>query len=298
MTDSNKQSRVLINVLGIPLLLSAIYFGGIYFQCLIFIAIFISTLELKSMCLKKDIEIQIIPMFLLYSYLFLTHFLESISINIEILIFWVALILSLEIFRKKDKPIENIAITIFGMIWIGLFMNCIVNIRNIEELGGLLTLFMFLSVWICDSAAFFFGSKFGKTKILPNISPNKTWVGAISGTASVFVFCMVIIGIFYLFMAFVGASFITEGNFMINAFFLFLFPLTPFIILYSIFFTIIFGVISQIGDFVESMIKRQFGVKDSGTTLRGHGGFLDRMDSLILVAPTFYFLLYIMGKIG
>ena len=57
MTDSNKQSRVLVNVLGIPLLLSAIYFGGIFFQCLIFIAIFMSTFELYSMCLKKDIEI-------------------------------------------------------------------------------------------------------------------------------------------------------------------------------------------------------------------------------------------------
>ena len=71
----------------------------------------------------------------------------------------------------------------------------------------------------------------------------------------------------------------------------------PSVFLYSTILTIIFGVVSQIGDFVESMIKRQFGVKDSGTTLRGHGGFLDRMDSLILVAPTFYFLLYIMGKI-
>ena len=200
MTDSNKQSRVLVNVLGIPLLLSAIYFGGIFFQCLIFIAIFMSTFELYSMCLKKDIEIQIIPLFLFFIYLFFTHFLESISMNMGILFFLVILILSLEVFRKKNKPIENIAITIFALIWIGLFMNCIVLIRNMliqstlhhnpnlfQDYGMYLTLVMFISVWTCDSAAFLFGSKFGKSKILPNISPNKTWVGTLAGLVSVFI---------------------------------------------------------------------------------------------------------------
>jgi len=274
MTDSNKQSRVLVNVLGIPLLLSAIYFGGIYFTCLIFIAIFMSTFELYSMCLKKDIEIQIIPLFLFFLYLFSTHFVESISMNIEILFFLVILILSLEVFRKKDKPIENIAITIFGMIWIGLFMNCIVMIRNIDN-GMFFTFIMFLSVWICDSAAFLFGSKFGKVKILPNISPNKTWEGTVSGIVSVFCFiCFLEIWI---------------DPEVLNAL-----PSQQFQIFTKIvILTIIFGVVSQIGDFVESMIKRQFGIKDSGTSLRGHGGFLDRMDSLVLAAPSLYFYYYI-----
>ena len=141
--------------------------------------------------------------------------------------------------------------------------------------------------------------KFGTRKILPEVSPNKTWVGAISGVASVFIFCMLIMGAFFLIVAFFGAAFIElvadENQIHTNPYenILLLYSWSsPFIILYSVFFTIIFGVISQIGDFVESMIKRQFGVKDSGTTLRGHGGFLDRMDSLILVAPTLYFLLY------
>ena len=66
--------------------------------------------------------------------------------------------------------------------------------------------------------------------------------------------------------------------------------------LHAIVFSLIFGGIGQIGDFVESMIKRQFGVKDSGTSLRGHGGFLDRMDSLMLAAPAFY--LYLRYAVG
>ena len=274
MDNNKKQSRVLVNVLGIPLLLSAIYFGGIYFQCLIFIAIIMSTFELNAMCLKKNIQIQLLPIFLFYIYLFLTHLFESISVNIEILIFWSLLILSFEVFRKKVKPIENIAISILGMVWIGLFMNSIVSIRYIDTgwdiSGGMYTLLMFLSVWICDSAAFIFGSKFGKTKILPNISPNKTWVGAVSGAISVFIFTIIV------------AFFIFFPNHGLDYYF----PILTALIL-----TLIFGVIGQIGDFVESMIKRQFGVKDSGTSLKGHGGFLDRMDSLMLAAPSFYLFL-------
>ena len=285
MTDSNKQSRVLVNVLGIPLLLSAIYFGGIFFQCLIFIAIFMSTFELYSMCLKKDIEIQIIPLFLFFIYLFFTHFLESISMNMGILFFLVILILSLEVFRKKNKPIENIAITIFALIWIGLFMNCIVLIRNMliqgtlqQEflpLGMYLTLIMFISVWTCDSTAFLFGSKFGKSKILPNISPNKTWVGTIAGIVSVFIL-------------------LSFSYYLLNH------PLdyNKYHFLHIIILSFVFGGVGQIGDFIESMIKRQFEVKDSGTSLRGHGGFLDRMDSLILVAPSFYLYLKYVGIIG
>ena len=264
MANNKKQSRVIVNVLGIPLLLSAIYFGGIYFQCLIFVAIVMSTFELNAMCIKQDIQIQLPSIFLFNLYLFLTHFIDPL--NMEVLILFLIFILSFEVFRNKTNPIENIAITILAMIWIGIFMNCLVIIRNMDEIGIEMTFVMFLSVWICDSAAFIFGSKFGKSKILPNISPNKTWLGTISGILSVF--CLLLIYFTY-----------------INKYQTILFPIAL---------TLIFAIIGQIGDFVESMIKRQFQVKDSGTSLRGHGGFLDRMDSLMLAAPTFYlFLKYI-----
>ena len=276
MTDNNKQSRVLVNVLGIPLLLSAIYFGGIYFQCLIFIAIFISTFEFYSICLKKDIGIQIISIFLFYIYLFLTYFIESIFINIEILFLMIIFLLLIELFRNKSKPIENIGITIFGIVWIGLFMNYIVLIRNIPEQGMLLTFVMFLSVWICDTSAFFFGSKFGEKKILPKISPNKTWFGTISGFIAVLIFNFIL--------------------FKFNVLYQENYNFTIFDVLN---FSIIFGLIGQLGDFLESMIKREMNVKDSGTILRGHGGILDRMDSLILVAPCYYiYLKFIMSING
>ena len=267
--NDKKQSRVLVNLLGIPLLLSAIIFGGIYFQCLIFIAIIMCTLELNKMCLKKDIEIQMLSIFLFYLYLFLTHFIEPL--NMEVLILATIFILSFEVFRKKNNPIENIALTVLSMVWIGVFLNCLVVIRNFSGGDGL-TLIMFLSVWICDSAAFIFGSKFGKTKILPKISPNKTWLGTIFGIVSVFILLIVM----------VGSPFYSSIKFDVDS---------RLLLVHIICLSFIFAGIGQIGDFVESMIKRQFDVKDSGTSLRGHGGFLDRMDSLMLAAPSFYLYL-------
>ena len=89
----------------------------------------------------------------------------------------ILIILIWEIFRSKKAPFENIAATIFGLIWIVSFLDISVSIRNYHINGYEFTLCMLLSVWACDSAAFYFGSKFGNKKILPHISPNKTWVG-------------------------------------------------------------------------------------------------------------------------
>ena len=115
-----------------------------------------------------------------------------------------------------------------------------------------------------------------KKKILPKISPNKTWFGTISGFIAVLIFNFIL--------------------FKFNVLYQENYNFTIFDVLN---FSIIFGLIGQLGDFLESMIKRELNVKDSGTILRGHGGILDRMDSLILVAPCYYiYLKFIMGING
>ena len=277
--DKKNNSRTLINLIGIPLLLGIIYLGEIYFTTLIFISIFISTMEFNEMCKKKNINIQLMWIYLFYTLIFITHFIsfEIIRVeNIELLCLLLIVICLSEVFRFKPKPLENIGSSIFIIIWVGLFLNYIVLIRLIPDHGMILTLVMFLSVWLCDTAAFFFGSKFGVKKILPTISPKKTWVGTVSGFISVLIFNFILLKS-NIFMH-------LNYNFTISDVFIFGF---------------IFGVIGQIGDFVESMIKRQFNIKDSGTLLRGHGGFLDRMDSLILVAPCYYlYLQFVMGING
>ncbi len=275
----NQNSRTLINVVGVPLLLSSIYMGGLWFTGLIFFAIVVSTKEFSDLCKKNNIQIQLMWIYLFIVLIFLIHFIPSHLFkidNTELLCLLVIMISLSEVFRFKDRPLENISCSLFSIIWIALFLNYIIFIRNIPEHGMMFTYVMFLSVWVCDTFAFFIGSKFGKKKILKAVSPNKTWLGTIAG----FIASLLLNYILY----FSGFYNFTSYNF------------TLFDVMI---FGIIFGAIGQIGDFIESMIKRQANVKDSGTILKGHGGMFDRLDSMIIVSPCFYlYIKFFMGING
>jgi phosphatidate cytidylyltransferase len=132
----------------------------------------------------------------------------------------------------------------------------------------ILVLFVQIIIWSTDSGAYFVGRKFGKNKLAPYISPNKTREGSIGA-----VLVAVLIAIIYRLI--VGGAFLGTWPALIGV-------------------TLLISIFGQLGDLVESAIKRFYGVKDSGTILPGHGGLLDRFDSLIFVLP----LLYVLGFIG
>jgi phosphatidate cytidylyltransferase len=121
----------------------------------------------------------------------------------------------------------------------------------------LLFLFILFSVWISDSAAYFIGKSFGKHKLAPRVSPKKTWEGAVAG--------------------FVGGA---GGFLLLSLFFLSSLPIMD-----SIVIGVIIGTVGQIGDLAESQLKRDAGVKDSSALIPGHGGILDRFDSLLFIMP-------------
>ncbi|MDR3052900.1 MAG: phosphatidate cytidylyltransferase [Coriobacteriales bacterium] len=167
--------------------------------------------------------------------------------------------------------ITDVAITVFGALYTGLMLGALVVMR--EALpgfwGGLVVVIILLSVWGNDTFAFFFGSKLGKHKMAPRISPNKSWEGFIAGlVASVGIWCAI--------------------------------PLVPGISLawgWAVVGGVACGCFGILGDLVESRIKRSTGHKDSGNLLPGHGGFLDRCDSLILVAGTATLVLRFAGAL-
>lgn len=128
-------------------------------------------------------------------------------------------------------------------------------------------LFLLLCVWICDSAAYYVGSTLGRRKLAPEISPNKTIAGAVGGTLGA-----------------AGASLILQ---MLN--------LVPWSIPFAIGAGLCIAVLAQVGDLAESMVKRDAGVKDSGTLIPGHGGMMDRVDALLFTVPVFYYILSIFG---
>lgn len=265
MIESKTRARTLINVIGMPSLLAIIYYGGNVFIAFIYLVIFLCTYELKNISSIKGYSINLSFLYIIYTLMCLSYFLDfSTSIINSILLFLCIVLFILELYSKNKFSLENISITLLAFIWIACFLDKAIYLRFLDN-GFQIMLSIFLSVWVCDSAAFIIGTRFGKRKLAPSISPNKTWEGTIAG----FVFSTLFI--YFL----VQNQFLQINNYLFN--------LNDVIIM-----GFIVGIIGQLGDLFESMIKREFQVKDSGTLLQGHGGVLDRFDSLLFVIPAFY----------
>tara|TARA_Y100000746_G_scaffold216019_1_gene210617 strand:- start:167 stop:838 length:672 start_codon:yes stop_codon:yes gene_type:complete len=161
-----------------------------------------------------------------------------------------------------------------GFLWIssiGLF----IPLYQFPTIPKEFILIIFCSVWITDSAAYVMGKQFGRRKILPSVSANKTWVGSMSGLAFSVLFLLAIYSNF------------NKTYWPIN-----------FQLIDIVFIGFITGLFSQFGDFSESYFKRSLDVKDSSNLLLGHGGFLDRFDSMYAVSFATYFYLLLTGYYG
>ncbi|MCX7798528.1 MAG: phosphatidate cytidylyltransferase [Melioribacter sp.] len=267
---SNLTTRIIVALFGIPLIIILAIVGKVPFLVFVLFIGLVSFFEFVNILKKRkyfpNLFIGGLSVFLiiLNSYL---SFIEN-----EFLFFIIVLLLFLaELLIHKDSPIVNIGASLIGIFYIGFFSSAIVSIRefykdtlfNYDE-GGYLIVAILASIWICDSAAYFVGSAFGKHKILPHISPNKSWEGAIAG----FIFSVLTMIV----AKFIILNLVTISN--------------------ALTIGIIIGVFGQIGDFIESMIKRDANVKDSSSLIPGHGGIFDRFDSLIYSAPLIYLYMH------
>jgi len=158
------------------------------------------------------------------------------------------------------------AVTVFGVVYVGFTLSHFVLIREFDA-GTELALATIVSVWANDSFAYLVGSSFGRHKLAPHISPNKSWEGFIAGS-------LLTIAVW------VAIFFVTDTKMTLAA-------------LVGV--GIAASLAAVVGDLAESRLKREVGVKDSGGLLPGHGGFLDRFDSLILVSIVTYYILILAG---
>jgi phosphatidate cytidylyltransferase len=179
--------------------------------------------------------------------------------------------------RLAKSPILN---GLFGIIYIAVGFAAFYYLRLIHPFGGGLALALLLAIWASDSGAYFTGKAIGGPKLAPSISPNKTWAGLIGG-----LICSSVALVIY--ALFVGDLISTE-TFNLQ------FPAGLNLIMLAILGASI-TISGQIGDLIESAQKRAVGVKDSGHLIPGHGGLLDRIDSLILAAPIFLLCLKVLG---
>ena len=177
------------------------------------------------------------------------------------------------LFKGRQPYIANVATTILGFVYGGLFPLYLIFLRDIgsnptyhyclkstgECVGKGFVILIFFAVLLTDTGCYYFGSKFGKHKLAPIISPNKTIEGSIGGTL-----CAIAVSVFI-------------GHFI------------KLPIVHCVVAGALVALFAQIGDLCESLIKRDAGVKDSGNTLPGHGGFLDRTDSYVFTLPVLYY---------
>ena len=264
------KGRNLINALGVPCWLFLIWKGGFYYTIFMLICCVLALGEFYAIMEKKGAH----PLrwFGMGSTVFIAdyYYVQPIITThqmLGIVIFIVIVTSFLELFSKNKNPTLNISSTFAGILFVPILLGTAIDIRQYDLLMNTnLTFALVISVWACDSAAFIFGTIFGKKKIMPLVSPNKSWVGSISGVIASLI-------VFYIFH--------TEG--ILGSFF----NMKDAIII-----GLICGIIGQFGDFTESMLKRDVGVKDSGTILAGHGGVLDRFDSLIFAFPSTYLYIH------
>lgn len=308
---SNLTTRVLVAVVGIPLILLLTLAGGFYF--FIFIAVVSATglYEYYTLARSKGLNPQTymgLALGLCVNAVFLYDKLRLLIVGwfvgqgisvpfpsmaqlfLIILLIFAPLIFLVELFRNKGSALGNIAVTLSGVLYLSLSLGSLVGVREIfvpndfpfysyfnlvgsvipEEIvnrvyrwGALTVISVFASIWLCDSLAYFVGMAYGKHKLFERVSPNKTWEGALAGFIGAVAMFLIARSLTLPYLSFANA--LVCGC--------------------------IIGVFGQAGDMVESLLKRDAGVKDSSSLIPGHGGALDRFDSLIFVSPLIFFYL-------
>lgn len=174
----------------------------------------------------------------------------------------VTVALAMALRRQPSEMLQTATSTLFPVLFIGLALSYLIGLRVVPSgSGSTLVMFLFFCVIAADTTAYYVGSTFGRHRMAPSISPKKSWEGAAGGLAGSVLAALAGRALFY------GAL-----------------PLEHALIL-----GIVLGLASMVGDLGVSVVKRATGVKDSSSLLPGHGGMLDRMDSLLFASPLLYY---------
>jgi len=279
--------RVLVGVIAAPLGVLVVFYGGWALAALLAILSALGAWEYfriaraAGLAPLGDVGIPLAGVAPLFVH---ARYLQLYELSLSAMALAVLAILALTLFLRgvNGRPLGAAASTVFGVIYTGGMLSFAYAIRYhpyvIESVrvplgglavtaGGLLLLLPLLLTWASDIGAYFVGRAFGKRKLMPSVSPGKTVAGAIGGLLAT-----MLVGWLYARIVLTPSTqlaFVRGGVFI---------------------FAILVSVAAQIGDLAESLLKREAGVKDSSHIIPGHGGILDRFDSLLFVLPVSYVL--------
>jgi phosphatidate cytidylyltransferase len=268
--------RIITGVVALVIFIPVLFFSHtIIFDIAIAAVSMVGTIELlKCVGIIKKYTISISSMIVSFIVPLLIRYIPNEAVML-IVIAYLFYLLYAAVFARKDNSTNDIALCFFATVFVTISFTSIVITRDLKPYGDILYLMIFIGAWSTDTFAYFTGTLIGKHKFMPDISPKKTIEGVIGGI----IFCAV---------AFVAYGFIiarmkrfgAEPNYIILACA-----------------GIATAIIAILGDLSTSAIKRNYKIKDFGTIFPGHGGILDRFDSVMAVAPVIMIISAIFLKI-
>lgn len=265
---SNLATRIAVGVVTVPALALVAWVGGLAFVALVALIVALGLVEFYRMAEAKDGRPLVWLGVVGGVALCLAARLGAGSV---LLTLWVGVVLVGTLFtRGRQEALAAVATTLAGLLWVGWLGSHLVLLRELPEVlgsdyrGGAAYVWLtFALTWSSDTAAYAAGTAWGRHRLLERVSPKKSVEGAVGGVCGCLLACAVAREWFAPFLA--GRDVWVLG--------------------------LAVGVVSQMGDFVESMVKRDAGVKDASSTIPGHGGVLDRFDSMLFSAPLVYLYL-------
>jgi len=268
---NNFAQRTLTAFIFAVVLILCICISSYTFGAIFFIISLLGLWEFFTLVTKDHLNPQKIYGVLIGVYIYCANFLYANGLaSTKVILFIIPLVsfaFILELYRKHPKPYSNLAYTFFGLIYITLpfsLLNYLIHSNSGGEFVYSFVLGLLLLIWINDTGAYLSGSQFGKHKLFERISPKKTWEGSIGGA------------IFTLIASYVISLFFKEIGFA-----------------HWLAISVLVVIFGTFGDLAESLFKRGIAIKDSGTILPGHGGILDRFDSVLMASPVVFVYLKI-----
>jgi len=253
------KTRVITAIVVLIVFLPLLFFGGDYFKFTTFALGVMAMYEIVRMTFKETNIVVLGLSSLAGALLFLNEEISQLQLYGLLFFILVGMLATVVATGHKIKLVE-IGSIIFVTAYIFIGFYCLFMIRNFSLSH---VAYLLLTIWFTDSFAYFGGMKFGKNKLSPKISPNKSIEGSVIGSLS-----SIVIALLFFFTTNIFSS-----------------------LLVAITITLVVSAIGQFGDLIESAYKREYQVKDSSNLLPGHGGIFDRFDSVILSAPCLIILL-------
>lgn len=255
-------SREITAAIGAPFVIWLIGWSHEYvFDAVIAAVAVLAMIEFINLGKAKGYHIPLALCVVIMIIIMSAFILEHLSVELGV---FAALLLIPASYVFGGKPLEDSlpssAVAVLATTYVGMLGGSLIRLRNDFPDGWKLVFFLLLVVWLGDSGAYYVGKKFGKRKLSPRISPKKTIEGLAGGMATSLIAAVVIHFTFF-------------QNFPLH---------------HAIIAGVLLSFAGVVGDLAESMWKRSADVKDSGTLLPGHGGFLDRFDSILFTAPILY----------